>query len=184
MPDSLFDAIIGRSDIQEGEADGMVYSMCKHPGFDQQPNAAIIDDIAIMRLAFEIEDPATVVIDTEHVEPQTVVAVLGWGMTETGDSPDDLQEAHVETIGNEACASALGYSIPDTILCLRAGSAGPCTNDSGGPLFRVGTDPPQQVGVISSGKGCGSHEIPRRATRLSKYIPWINQAREELGCDD
>lgn len=54
--------------------------------------------------------------------------------------------------------------------------------DSGGPLMKKihGTDQIMIIGVVSTGRGCGRPNLPGIYTRLSDYIPWIDNIIDVL----
>lgn len=63
-----------------------------------------------------------------------------------------------------------------------SGQRDACNGDSGGPLFMMGTDGPEQVGVVSWGEGpfdadaaCGHKDAYGVYTRLANYKGWIEQ---------
>lgn len=53
-----------------------------------------------------------------------------------------------------------------------------CSGDSGGPLLAVSQwnkKVKNVVGVTSFGKGCGFKGLPGIYTRVSHYLPWIEE---------
>jgi hypothetical protein len=99
--------------------------------------------------------------------------VVGWGRTESGDPSDELLEAPVPIVSDDACEGAyLGHDPeldPATMVCA-GDSSDPyhdtCQGDSGGPLMvRDGTGF-ALVGITSWGEGCADPDYPGVYTRL------------------
>lgn len=127
--------------------------------------------------------------------------VAGWGSIQEGDRKmtDVLQEIQIPIVENDLCKKRYRNhyqfaDIPDylfdnkSILCagLLEGGKDSCQGDSGGPLVLAlptyqGFGPFKwengfayyQIGVISSGKGCGRAELAGMYTNVQHQIDWI-----------
>jgi secreted trypsin-like serine protease len=126
--------------------------------------------------------------------------VLGWGdRLATGDStsdrkerfPDRLQKAWVPMVTLDECREHYreflpNFNFPVEVFCAGAGgtetsssTAQPhdaCQGDSGGPLLIEEPAAPsgyQQLGIISSGKGCARH--PGIYTDIPAHQDWLMQ---------
>ncbi|KAF4523003.1 hypothetical protein B566_EDAN007433 [Ephemera danica] len=97
-----------------------------------------------------------------------------------------LTEVGVTIVPNSECAAAYSRvavtrrNYPDGItrglLCAGdtlTGGKDACQGDSGGPLVVRDGEVHTQVGVVSSGVGCGSKNFPGVYVRLSSYSDWI-----------
>jgi TPR repeat protein len=126
--------------------------------------------------------PKTVAADPKpfaarRIMPATPAVVYGWGRTAVnpGPIPTSLLSGRVLLRTPEACQTALNFppETRDTMLCAdRANSQQACNGDSGGPVivFEPGARGPRTpvlVGVISSGKACGTKGKPSRFTRVA-----------------
>ncbi|CAH0396140.1 unnamed protein product [Bemisia tabaci] len=107
----------------------------------------------------------------------------------SGKRSDVLQKVKLEVINNTLCDQlydkerrepnrALERGIIETMLCAGKldGGADTCQGDSGGPFGLPSPDNVCQhilVGVTSFGKFCGQENSPGVYTRVSSYLPWI-----------
>uniref|UniRef100_A0A8C1XBE4 Neurotrypsin n=1 Tax=Cyprinus carpio TaxID=7962 RepID=A0A8C1XBE4_CYPCA len=107
--------------------------------------------------------------------------ITGWGMT--GNHPSTLLQAWVPLLPSWQCKKRYGERFTShDMLC--AGSmtsdlrkhADSCQGDSGGPLVCQGEAGRWVLtGVISWGHGCGDPSYPGVYSRVSRYLPWIEQ---------
>ncbi len=84
--------------------------------------------------------------------------------------------------GIAAIARFMRDPLTDNMICAgtTTGKRDACNGDSGGPLFVLGANGPEQVGVVSWGEGpfdanaaCGHANAYGVYTRLSNYKDWI-----------
>ncbi|KAG5329136.1 SNAK protease, partial [Acromyrmex charruanus] len=114
--------------------------------------------------------------------------ITGWGLTSfDGDKgSDQLLKAQLDVVDNLYCASQynaseviLPYGIATSMIC--AGdprnnwTRDSCKGDSGGPLQVLPESEClfQVIGIVSFGRGCALYQIPNVYTRVSYYLPWI-----------
>uniref|UniRef100_A0A672LYH9 Neurotrypsin n=1 Tax=Sinocyclocheilus grahami TaxID=75366 RepID=A0A672LYH9_SINGR len=107
--------------------------------------------------------------------------ITGWGMT--GNIGFTLLQAWVPLLPSWQCKKRYGERFTShDMLC--AGSmtsdlrkhADSCQGDSGGPLVCQGEAGRWVLtGVISWGHGCGDPSYPGVYSRVSRYLPWIEQ---------
>ncbi|KAJ8943777.1 hypothetical protein NQ314_009656 [Rhamnusium bicolor] len=175
-----------------------------HPGYIcNKPR----DDIAILELEKSLQFglrktwksvlPACLPFAANHDKhskfDNILATVAGWGWTNEdsskGGRAKTLQKARVNVIETEKCRSwyksqGKKIKIQETQLCAghEQGGVDACWADSGGPLM-VSTDEPTDqmmvVGVVSTGIGCARPHLPGIYTRVSEYIPWIQQIIEK-----
>jgi V8-like Glu-specific endopeptidase len=121
--------------------------------------------------------------DPEAPSPNSTLTVIGFGITQTGSLSTFLREVDVYPVDSDTCIRQYTEATiidPATMLC--AGDPSPghdsCQGDSGGPLLDTATG--EQVGIVSSGIGCGDPDFPGVYTRVSAYTNWIHDRICEL----
>lgn len=102
--------------------------------------------------------------------------IAGWGMQEYNNSdsyPDSVRAARIKvgTVDESDCDYLYGRDVEGTGKFCAGGDVDACQEDSGGPLVCESNGRYQLVGVVSSGKGCGSY--PGLYTEVSRYTDWI-----------
>lgn len=153
---------------------------------------SIIGDIALIQLDKPVAT-STIALSHRSVaaaleRPRGHVTLLGWGRHSLEDSistSDDLKQATLQIVDLERCRALwselskdfMNHISEDHICATARLDGAACNGDSGGPILRkakAGTW--FQVGIVSFGVGqsCVS-DIPTIYTRISSYIPWIQQ---------
>ncbi|NP_001166068.1 serine protease 123 precursor [Nasonia vitripennis] len=171
---------ISRLDYKNGVEYGVI-GYETHPDFRYPSIVAPINDIALIRLAKDIEYNERIQpvrLATKDDEKNLKSAVLtGWGSLKyMGASPVTLQEINLEFMDQDKCAEKwLSYkkvTIVENNICTHSPKGeGACNGDSGGPLVVDGV----QIGVVSfGGMPCG-RGVPDVFTRVSSYLDWINR---------
>ena len=122
--------------------------------------------------------------------------MTGYGITQSGGIPSQLQTMQSNKIERNICAdimrAALGQNaIDNTMVCIRGGNAGQenvptmCSGDSGGPMVS-GTN---LYGVNSwvlqgSGGGCNSCNCcpgyPQVGANVAQFYSWINSQVSQI----
>ncbi|XP_056407998.1 serine protease 57 isoform X2 [Hyla sarda] len=113
-------------------------------------------------------------LDNSDVNPGSPCSVAGWGqVTDFGALPRALMETDVNVITRRACTQIWRLNISNSMLCTASPgqrNKGFCSGDSGGPLVcrnRI-------EGLVSfSGRFCGDPRTPDVYTRVSAFLPWI-----------
>ncbi|XP_055696410.1 serine protease snake-like isoform X2 [Lutzomyia longipalpis] len=115
----------------------------------------------------------------------TQAIATGWGQIEySGPRSDFLLKVSLNITSNELCnqqyeiTRALPKGIAETQLCAGFDNKGKdtCQGDSGGPIQVVTPDNTcifHILGIVSTGKFCGSANTPGIYTRISSYLNWI-----------
>ena len=112
----------------------------------------------------------------------------GWGATEAGPPPIDLQEVQVPLVSEANCNDANSYNgdVTDTMLCagIDEGGKDTCQGDSGGPLTR-GPGNTVLTGITSWGIGCADANFFGVYTRVSNPAirGFVETALTEPGAD-
>jgi secreted trypsin-like serine protease len=147
-----------------------------HPGFDR---ATFRNDVALLTLPEPVAAaPVALVAPGEEAlwAPGTPATVLGWGNLSEHQSSQTawLQAGTLPVLPDDACG---GLVDPATQFCAGppASSVDACQGDSGGPLVITAGARTVQVGIVSSGRGCG--RSPGVYTRLGApgVAGWIGQ---------
>ncbi|EZA62510.1 hypothetical protein DMN91_005750 [Ooceraea biroi] len=159
----------------------------RHPSYKPP---ALYDDIALVKLATSVTfstliRPACLYQQYDSVPTQAWVT--GWGSTEFGGNQNDqLLKAQLTIVNNLACtiwhntSSEAPHGITPRMICAGDPQGGwikdSCQGDSGGPLQVI--HPRNQclfqvIGITSFGRGCANVNSPGIYTRVSHYLPWI-----------
>nr|Q4TTV7.1 RecName: Full=Lectizyme; AltName: Full=Proteolytic lectin; Flags: Precursor [Glossina austeni]AAY59001.1 proteolytic lectin [Glossina austeni] len=109
--------------------------------------------------------------------------LYGWGLDNSGFSPNILNTLDVNIIGYEECKNALNSDAPlDPVnICSYTAGAidGACNGDSGGPMVRITPDGTELVGIVSWGyQPCASTTMPSVYTWTSAFDKWIEDSIE------
>lgn len=172
---------VGATDYDAGTRIDVV-EVIVHPDYADHPSA----DVAVLRLA----QPAPVapialatVADDALEAPGEPAVVAGWGSQTplVGQVPPldrDLYEVELQIVADDdfECATP----DPDDQICAADFMEDSCQGDSGGPLFADLPSGEVQIGIVSSGLGCGVPGFagyytevngPRIATFLAPFLP-------------
>uniref|UniRef100_A0A8C7E515 Peptidase S1 domain-containing protein n=1 Tax=Naja naja TaxID=35670 RepID=A0A8C7E515_NAJNA len=107
--------------------------------------------------------------------------ISGWGTLYTGGPmPDVLQQALLPVVDYAHCSQPdwWGSTVKQSMVCAGGDIKAGCNGDSGGPLNCPAADGRWYVhGVASfvSSWGCNTLQKPSVFTRVSAFIPWIEQ---------
>lgn len=114
--------------------------------------------------------------------------IAGWGNTQfRGAAATHLQVLQLPVVGNDYCMQAYSaykaQKIDERVLCAgyKQGGKDACQGDSGGPLMQPIWSPTShktyfyQIGVVSYGKNCAEANFPGVYSRVTHFIPWIEQ---------
>ncbi|CAG9863827.1 unnamed protein product [Phyllotreta striolata] len=148
------------------------------------------NDVALLELDRRVvfnEYISPICLYTSPALYSTSLTATGWGKTsEDGHASKDLQKVNLNYIPIDACQRAysivpkdqLPFGIQDVSqLCAGTpnGEGDTCQGDSGGPLQLKSNGRMFLVGITSFGIGCGTPQIPGVYTKVSYYVPWIEQ---------
>lgn len=179
-----------------------------HPSYNETNSDG---DIAIWKLATRSPGPLAVPASdrlTSLVEKLGLrFRAYGYGfVSDTGPVSESLRQVSLAPFPHEQCrkihyeiwGQAEGLTpeetITDNVLCAGGvADSGMCSGDSGGPLAVLATDGILQVGVNTFvADRCAAAGEPSGATRVGKYLGWINQCRHgacptiaaKVGCSE
>uniref|UniRef100_A0A1I8P0Q6 Peptidase S1 domain-containing protein n=1 Tax=Stomoxys calcitrans TaxID=35570 RepID=A0A1I8P0Q6_STOCA len=157
-----------------------VLSKREHPRFSSSPK--LINDVAILKVSppFNLHKPTVGTIgwgSRNRVGESVNVGTTGWGATTptlAGGLAHQLQRINYKTLSNAEC-SRKGFRVTDNEICaLLSKGRGSCMGDSGGPLVTT-QNPPQLVGIMSYGTIPCAAGKPDVYSRVSSFLPYINQ---------
>ncbi|XP_029342707.1 serine protease Hayan isoform X2 [Acyrthosiphon pisum] len=152
------------------------------------------NDIALLRLDNEVKlnnhiRPACL-YNNDNIDYSQKVTATGWGSIEYGErSSDHLLKVDLNLINNQQCGKlyegesktrTLNRGIIDSMLCAGdlAGGHDTCLGDSGGPLVVKSEKNAcvfNLIGITSFGKLCATENSPGVYTKVSAFLPWIEQ---------
>ncbi len=155
-----------------------------HPDYDPSKQE---NDIALLKLSEPVTNDSVTIVSllstASLVAQQRPATVMGWGSTIGYDPdqivdpyyPDLLREVEVPLNTDQQCASSLGSSYTNVMICagLPEGGKDSCQGDSGGPLMVNTNYGWQQLGLVSWGYGCASAGSPGVYTRIALFADWI-----------
>lgn len=156
-------------------------NVIRHFGYDSTSSS---NDIALIELQESASVVPTVLNDSSAGLVGSNAKIVGLGEDFFGDviSKRKIQVATVPVVDSQVCKNAYWGGVPDTVIC--AGkwgyswqtSSGPCSGDSGGPLYIEKSGTRIQAGVTSFGpaSNCG-RAYPSGYTDISQYKAWITQ---------
>ena len=191
-----YDAVINRHDHDEYWIGDRVDAVKEyiHPDYRENTNEFDVMVVQLARLTDEDVSPVEINSSSSTPSSSSSVYVVGWGVTETGYTSDELKEVEVKVVSQTSCKSSYGDSIKDSMLCAADRDEDSCQGDSGGPLFLKGNSEESdlQVGIVSWGYGCAESSFPGVYSRVSSSYYWIRDqvcghsrdedARSRFGC--
>jgi len=186
-----FNVVAGEYNVSErsgNEQSRWAVQVFRHPLY----NSRNIDwDLALVRLEtpMELNDcVGTVCLPTQgnDVPPGSKCWITGWGtLSSGGNSPDDLQEAEVTILSQEACRASdyAEEAITDSMICAQGRKANgeiidACQGDSGGPLVCEENGKWNIYGATSWGRGCAGERYPGVWARVHEGLSWIEETME------
>ncbi|NJL29558.1 MAG: serine protease [Thermoanaerobaculia bacterium] len=185
--------ILGRQDLRT--RDGVVHNIVQsisHPSYDPQTNDF---DIALVKIDPPSSQPpiALIAASGAFATPDLPFTIAGWGLLEEGGRASDvLMKVTVPVLSNTICQvkyDGTGVQITGNMLCAGQPGQDSCQGDSGGPGMVADTSQGilRLAGVVSFGIGCARPAFPGVYTRVSQFLPWIEEHTgvkpPEEGCD-
>nr|XP_032825986.1 chymotrypsin-like elastase family member 2A [Petromyzon marinus] len=174
--------VLGKHNIYQQEAGANVaeaYLTAYHSGFNY---TSLEKDIGLIKLKAPVTSDigiqfACLPSDNERLSSASRCYVIGWGSkTKNGLLTSTLQQANLPVIDDNTCNTFWGFQLPANTTCAGDGSSGACDGDWGGPLLCLKSDNSWVLhGVVTfiSKRSCKDYYVPTVFTRISAYIPWI-----------
>ncbi|XP_063814712.1 urokinase-type plasminogen activator isoform X2 [Pseudophryne corroboree] len=189
--------ILGKSNIDETndhrEQRFQVEKIIRHQHYSDRTNA-LDNDIALMKIRSASGQCASMSSSVQTVclpsadmrmKDGTHCEIAGFGK-ESYDSivfSQTLKSTSVQLISQDVCQSEQYYGklINNNMFC--AGhpewKVDACKGDSGGPLTCQYNEQMVLYGIISWGEGCAKENKPGVYTRITNYLPWIQEHMAE-----
>ena len=158
-----------------------------HPNFTET-NTRIDNDVAVFTLENSASTKRATLYDGENDGRVSALSgfngtVIGTGLlsSQTGQTPNVLQEVAAPIVSNAVCQAAWGPTIQITSTVICAGftnsDRGSCNGDSGGPLWATVNGERVQAGVVSFGPvDCSfNSEVFGGYSRVSALASFIRQ---------
>ncbi|KAI3356812.1 hypothetical protein L3Q82_003473 [Scortum barcoo] len=178
---------LGKHNLKNNnEAGSLAISPSKIIVHENWDSYRILNDIALIKLStpvtFSNSIMAACLPNSGEILPNNAPCyVTGWGRLWTGGPiADILQQALLPVVDYATCSRSdwWGNLVTTNMVCAGGdGLLASCNGDSGGPLNCQNRDGSWGVhGVVSFGSslGCNYPKKPSVFTRVSAYIPWIN----------
>ncbi|KAI0239662.1 Serine protease 30 [Lamellibrachia satsuma] len=172
-----------------------------HP--DRNPPTTFNLDIALVKLARPVKlntmvNVACLPREQDMFKPGTVCVTAGWGhtiestrnhartLTAAGNVSSIVRHVRVPIIDNGVCnvmyskiADQVKLHIGDDMMCAgyKTGGKDACQYDSGGPMVCYDEADQQWLlsGIVSTGYGCARPGFPGIYTRVSRFLPWLQE---------
>jgi secreted trypsin-like serine protease len=151
--------------------------------------AAFNNDIALLKLSTAATQ-GDFIIPARASENQfnaagTLVKVIGWGKTETGNTSNILLQVPQEIAADAICKEK--HNSTDKMICAKTPNGDTlresCQGDSGGPLFTQAL-PLRQVGVVSFGSAsCKEIETPGVYAKVTEFDAWLGSKSGRAATD-
>ncbi|CAG9827962.1 unnamed protein product [Diabrotica balteata] len=145
----------------------------------------LVNDIAMAKLERPVYDYEFVKLPKSFTRKQMPrfckeALVMGWGDTVEGTrvGSQNLMCVYIETIDLYKCDRDHYEEYFHSRICTYTPGKDACHGDSGGPLLCDDI----QYGIVSFGRGCGSH--PGVYTRVDNYLYFINRVLSKGGRSD
>lgn len=132
---------------------------------------------------------ATISLPQPGSLPSGQGTLYGWGSisdTNIPNFPVNLQQVELPIITMSTCENIYGknryVNIHHTNVCTGplTGGKGICNSDSGGPFVQNVGGKPTLIGIASwGGNPCGKKDTPSVFTKVSDFIPWINEGMDQ-----
>lgn len=202
---------VGEYDLSNGAENAVAVKRIYMHG-DYELGAAFNNDIALIELVNEVDNPAITFVNSADTEVLAIqkssVTVIGWGGRlgygpnggPTSNFPDVLHQVDLQLSTNNECKDILAQSstqalegtftansigVTDAMICAFTpeGGKGSCQGDSGGPLIVNTNEGWQQIGIVSWGVGCAAQGFPGVYTRTANFIDWVNEITKGIAID-
>uniref|UniRef100_T1J7P7 Peptidase S1 domain-containing protein n=1 Tax=Strigamia maritima TaxID=126957 RepID=T1J7P7_STRMM len=155
-----------------------------HPKFgDKVPSSPFrnANDIALVhvRRPLEYTDyviPACLPRPFEPIEKDIKIHVTGFGKTENFTNIGLLKQVELPVINQSICNEIHKNTLSDSMFCA-GGQSGhdSCQGDSGGPAVVNYFGRWKLLGIVSWGDECAVEDKPGVYTKVSHFIPWIEE---------
>ncbi|XP_052855515.1 mast cell protease 1A-like [Drosophila gunungcola] len=156
----------------------------KHPYYFNRNNKLLKNDVAMLRLNFDVEynefiKPICIIVDEEvNLADINKIRAFGWGVTQPfgREYSDTLKTIFLDLRSSQECLQSLNVSITDEQICAGSATGGDTsTGDSGGPMagnyIYEGKNKFVQIGIVSYGSQGGNNSAIY--TNVLRHRKWI-----------
>jgi len=185
VPAQMIEVHLGDHDTRRpefGEQEAGVTHYKNHPRYN---NAAFHDDLSLLFLNRFIMFSRTIssacLAKPYKNYENTRVTAVGWGLDESGQVSNILQQVDLTTMSNQDCDRIGQWDsrITNDMICATGHLTAICDGDSGGPLMVKGNER-IVIGVTSFGsENC--YDAPSVFARVSNQLQWIKANAEREG---
>ncbi|CAH1232239.1 PRSS12 [Branchiostoma lanceolatum] len=195
-PNKTYSVVVGdlNKRFEEGtEQEFEILVVHVHENYTEEVTDSNDYDIALLRLRKKNGRCAQL---TDHVRTACLptsanqfhdgykCVISGWGNTNTDEfSPNTLMKAIVPLLPHADCSRRYRNKMTPRMLCagyMQTGGVDTCNGDSGGPLVCERDGRWTVWGITSFGFGCASPGFPGIYSRVTEFLPWINNIIGEI----
>ncbi|XP_037518747.1 venom serine protease 34 [Rhipicephalus sanguineus] len=149
----------------------------------------LVNDIALLELTVsvnynEFQRPICLPLDAKDMVGKDGV-IAGWGRESYGGRDRQTpKEANVPFVAQSECTTKYGAIILESNICAGGDVEDACQGDSGGPLMSPVHVPNRvvQMGIVSTGIGCGRKGHPGIYTRVTSYHDFVYNLTRQQWC--
>lgn len=149
----------------------------------------LVNDIALLELRVsvnynEFQRPICLPLDAKDMAGKDGV-IAGWGRESYGGRDRQTpKEANVPFVAQSECTTKYGAIILESNICAGGDVEDACQGDSGGPLMSPVHVPNRvvQMGIVSTGIGCGRKGHPGIYTRVTSYHDFVYNLTRQQWC--
>ena len=183
---------VGHANLNSGDGesgrDVDIVSIIINPGFRVDPH--LVNDLALLKLAEPLQTSSFVrpicLPKPNRTEEIFNPMVIGWGLTEHGNTSTVLQELDMRISTQDSCLSAYRshiatFQLSESQVCAEGVVSGTdsCKGDSGGPLMYLNLNSQWEIiGVTSFGTIKCDSSVPGVYTRVANHLDWIKTVIE------
>ena len=177
---SGFEVLTGTDDFYVPGVVSTAERLVIDPSYQPTGPLAGWHDAGLIQLTAPIAAPAVTLETSEAWGAGTPGYIVGWGLTEEGMLPSEMQAGETVVQSPSYCQGAVGPEFhPLAELCsidYPSYESATCNGDSGGPLLMVSNHELVEIGITSFGieEGCPT-DSPRVDTRVDVESAWVER---------
>ncbi|HEY2054179.1 MAG TPA: serine protease [Solirubrobacterales bacterium] len=147
------------------------------PGYRASGPFAGWHDAGLIQLSTPVTAPAVSLATTQIWGAGTRAYTVGWGLTGSGELPEEMQGGETVVQSTNYCREEVGPTFHESVqLCsvdTPSYATATCNGDSGGPMLMTTGSGLVEIGITSMGpEGCRT-DLPRIDTRVDVESAWV-----------